>query len=239
VLPLKKLTSRSRGLRDVAVTIVLLGGLVAGGGALAAERAGVELNQGVPIQKNYKSWSLFLVCDPARVADTPAAHEQMKLLFTAFASFSKTIGSENLAVWFTKTRGAKGVDHLPAKGAVDYDAQRAADYCTTYRLKSVDSPFVVVTTRYPTKTGDPGNFYAVSLGKLDPDNQLNLLGKLSDKVRVSDLNTQELDSNRYWRRWAQILQDAATAMGKLVKAIKFSVDVKAFSLDFDGGKLQD
>jgi hypothetical protein len=69
VLPLKKLTSRPLGLSVVSGRIAILCGLLVCSCALAADRAGVELNQGVPIQKNYKSWSLFLVCDPARLAD--------------------------------------------------------------------------------------------------------------------------------------------------------------------------
>jgi hypothetical protein len=212
--------------------------LLASLSARADDRAGSLLGRGAPIPRDYGSWSLFLVCDPAVLTGTPDAQKQMSSLFAAFKSFSEVIGSKHLAVWFTRTQGATPVatvDQLSPTGARDYDGELAGDYCATYHLKS--DVFVVVTTSYPTPQGQPGNFSAISLGGLSVPGQLALLGKVAEHVRASDLASQAIGSAAYWERWTQILEDSAKAMGKLVKAVKFSVDVKAFSLEFDGGKV--
>ena len=195
---------------------------------LFAQRAGIQLNTGEPIPKNYKSWSLFLVCNPSWLRTDEAAKARMKSLFDAFSAFSRTIGSDNLAVWpITRKTG----------GPEAYNADLAGDYCETYRLSANDSPHVVVTTAYPTKAGAPGDFSAISLNGLDTENMTKLLGTISDRVRTSDLDKQQLASDRFWRRWTQILQDSVTAMGHLAKAIKFTVDTKLMKLEFDGEKL--
>jgi hypothetical protein len=75
----------------------------------------------------------------------------MQQLFGAFNAFSPIIGSNNYAVWFRK-----GSPAPPDR----YDADRAGDYCIKYRLQANASPYVVVTTTYPTESGATGNYYA-------------------------------------------------------------------------------
>jgi len=156
----------------------------------------------------------------------------MRALFDAFGGFGQTIGTSNLAVWFVKKdTGAS----RPAPE--DYDADEAGDYCATYKLSANDSPHIVVTTEYPKKNGVPGNYYAVSLNRLDQTNRLRLLGDISNRIRQADFNSTQFDSDRYWRRWRQVLEDSAEAMGTLIRAMNIVVNAGAVKFEFDGSKL--
>ena len=51
---------------------------------------------------SFKSWSLFLVCNPSWIQ--PGSEERIWRLYRQFKSFGRTIGDDNLAVWFWKSR---------------------------------------------------------------------------------------------------------------------------------------
>ena len=198
----------------------------------ALAQAASEVTHGQSISPNYKSWSLFLVCNPEWLVTEEAAQENMRALHEAFSSFGKIIGSANLAVWFTKPAISSSQANYET-----YDADEAGDYCASYGLSANESPYIVVTTAYPTKTGARGNYSAISLNRLDNANRLRLLGTISDRIRMSDFRAEQFDSDRYWRRWAQVLDESARAMGRLVEAIKFTVDARAVKVEFDGTKI--
>jgi hypothetical protein len=182
---------------------------------------------GQPIPKGFKTWSLFLVCNPAWLGDDAASKTRMATLHSAFLGFGRSLGSQNAAVWFTTSAGT------PA----DYDADRASDFCETYRLESNRSPYIVVSGDYPTTVGAPGDFISVSLVGLDADNVLKLLGQLSDLIRVAQLDRAKMDADRYWRGWAQVLEDGAAAAGKIAKGFSFTVDTRVIKIKFDPKEL--
>ena len=192
----------------------------------------IVVADGQTISRNFKSWSLFLVCNPAWLVTSDAAQGNMRDLFRAFATFGDIIGSQHLAVWFRKPGTAANPSAPDA-----YDAAEAADYCSVYHLAANDSPYLVVTTTYPSKNAPSGNYLAVSLKGLDNANRLKLLGTYSDRIRMSDFRAAEFDSDRYWLGWAQVLGDGASALGQLIRAVKFTVDAKAVKIDFDPSRI--
>jgi hypothetical protein len=167
----------------------------------------------------------------------------MRALHRSFVSFSQVIGFKDWAVWFDKSSaqsGPSGAHRFLAASAADHDAVRAADYCAHDGLKAQESPHVEVTTSHPGTAATRGNYHAIAPGGPTFEDPIALPGKLSDRIRSSDLRdleAKELGSGRCWRRWAQVLSDSAKAMGKVVNLIRISVDVKAFKIEFDAGRL--
>lgn len=215
-----------------SASVALAVSLLAPSGAWAQDAAQIIVSNGQSISRNYRSWSLFLVCNPEWLAGSEAAQNNMRDLYRAFGTFGRIIGSDNLAVWFSKPTT---VSEPSASEA--YDADEAANYCGVYRLSANESPYIVVTTAYPTKDGTPGNYYAISLNGLDNSNRLRLLGTISDRIRMSDFRAAQFDSDRYWRGWIQVLEDSAQALRQLIPALKFTVDARAVKMEFDGSRL--
>jgi hypothetical protein len=190
-------------------------------------RSPVVVPAGQPIPKGFKTWSLFLVCNPAWLGDDPASKARMVQLHSAFLGFGGSLGTQNAAVWLTTAGGNPS----------DYDADRAGDFCGTYGLSSNLSPYVVVSSDYPTVAGAPGDFAAISLAGLSTDNMLALLGQLSDRIRASQLDRDRMDSDRYWRGWVQVLEDSEAVVRKIAKGFSFSVDARVVKVRFDGKAL--
>jgi hypothetical protein len=210
-------------LNSLCALLVALSVIGIGQPTFAETRSPIVVPPGAPIPKDFKTWSLFLVCNPAWLGDDTASKMRMTALHSAFLGFGGSLGTQNAAIWFTKAGGSP----------TDYDSDRAGDYCQTYGLKSNRSPYIIVSSDYPTASGAPGDFVAVSLVGLDTDNVLTLLGQLSDKVKASQLNPDTIGSDRYWRGWVQILEDTAAVLGKLAKGLSFSVNTRFVKVNYD------
>ncbi len=187
---------------------------------------------GQEIPRNAKSWSLFLVCAPSWLEQNQNSNQKLAELHTEFLAFGNAIGSQNDAVWFSQSDSSSS-----AKAGLDYDAIRAADFCTEYNLKSADSPHVVVTTKYPTPIGNPGDFYALSLSGLDSEQAGTLLGQLADMVRSGHIDRDEIGSDQYWRHWAQILHTSLSKLGNLAPALSVTLNTAILKVSFSGEKL--
>ena len=218
---------------DFCLAACLTGAVMpfASSAAKAQAAAQIVVSDGQSISRSYKTWSLFLVCNAEWLTSDGAAQNNMRDLYQAFGVFGKIIGNDNLAVWFRKSAAAN-----PSL-AESYDAEEAANYCIHYGLSAKDSPHILVTTTYPAKEGSRGNYYAISLNGLDSQNRLRLLNTIRDRIVVSDFRAVEFDSDRYWSGWTQVLQDTARILGKVIPALKFTVDARAFKLEFDGSRV--
>src|SRR6267378_661897 len=76
-----------------------------------------------PIPKDhYKTWSLFLICNPRWMADDKT--KDLGQLYKAFRAFGDTIGRDNLAVWFWKHK------YFPGRKLDDVDLARSTDFCS-------------------------------------------------------------------------------------------------------------
>jgi hypothetical protein len=206
--------------------------------ARAQQPVAVPGNQ--PIPKDYKTWALFLVCDPSWLANTENSKSNLTSLHEQFVGFGNAVGMRNAAVWFYNHKSSD-----PG----DYDGERASDYCAAYGVSAASSPVVIVTTQYPAPVaaaaalperapGDPSvstsNYAKVSLNGLDSKDADTLLGLLADQVRADQLDQQQIDSKAYWQSWERLLKKTLKGAGHLGRGVTVDVDTKVLKVTFSG-----
>jgi hypothetical protein len=125
-------------------------------------------------RNGYRSWSLFLVCNPNWV--DPAKNADLASLYQRFQSFGDAIGPDNLAVWFWKP----GVPMESARVASGVDVARSATYCRALSLRPSKGPYLVVTTEYPELEDFPKNRGTYTLGGVEAADLAELLSRLTD-----------------------------------------------------------
>ncbi len=132
------------------------------------------------IPKNFKTYSLFLVCNPRWLA--PEKSEDLYGLYQEFQSFGRTIGDDNAAVWFWKTERSA---HDPAL-AENVDVERSVRFCQAWKLTPSEGPHLVITSVYPDEShlssGLPKGGAVYSLGNMTPKDISSLLAKLTDEL---------------------------------------------------------
>ena len=159
---------------------------VVGGSARSAAQATAELvDPTVQIPHGtYKSWSLFLVCNPDWV--DPEHGQDLTNLYRRFRSFGDAIGRDNLAVWFWKRRLSVTDPHLPE----NVDIARSAEFCRALNRAPSQGPYLVVTSSYPDVATFPKERAIFELGGLKPAELAKLLNALTDQLllqgRVED-----------------------------------------------------
>jgi hypothetical protein len=124
----------------------------------------------------YKTWSLFLVCNPDWVA--PERSADLANLYGRFRSFGDAIGRDNLAVWFWK-RAAPLSD---PKLAENVDVARSAEFCRILGRAPSQGPYLVVTTAYPDVSAFPMERAVFDLGGLQAADLAKLLNRLTDEL---------------------------------------------------------
>jgi len=133
------------------------------------------------IPKNFKTYSLFLVCNPQWLA--PEKSEGLYGLYRQFESFGRTIGDDNAAVWFWKAKQYVGNDSSLAENV---DVERSVRFCQAWKLKPSEGPHLVVTTVYPDESslssGLPKGSAVYGLGNMSPKDISALLTKLTDDL---------------------------------------------------------
>ena len=207
--------------------------------ALAQAPVPVPRNQQIP-KEGYKTWVLFLVCDPSWLANTANSKANLTSLHEQFVGFGNAIGTRNAAIWFYSYKSTD-----PG----DYDGERASDYCATYDLRVTWSPVVVLTTQYPAPVRSvaalperalseasvsTGNYVKVSLNGLDSRDADTLLGLLADQVKSGRLDQQQIDSKAYWQSWERLLKKTLKEAGQLGRGVTVEVDTKVLKITFSG-----
>ena len=124
----------------------------------------------------YKTWSLFLVCNPDWVA--PEKSADLANLYHRFRSFGDAIGRDNLAVWFWK----RPVQVNDPRLAENVDVARGAEFCRALGRAPSQGPYLVVTTAYPDVAAFPTDRAIFELGGLQPADLAKLLNKLTDQL---------------------------------------------------------
>ena len=76
----------------------------------------------VPIPKDYKTWSLFLVNNPQWVV--AESNDKVKKLYDQFQAFGRAIGRDNVAVWFWSQDNLQDSFYYKA-----VDVIRSAEFC--------------------------------------------------------------------------------------------------------------
>ena len=124
----------------------------------------------------YKTWSLFLVCNPDWVA--PDRSTDLANLYRRFKSFGDAIGRDNLAVWFWKRRVPVSDPRL----VENVDVARSAEFCRALGRAPSQGPYLVVTTAYPDVAAFPKERAIFELGGLPPADLAKLLNTLTDQL---------------------------------------------------------
>jgi hypothetical protein len=124
----------------------------------------------------YKTWALFLICNPDWVA--PEKSSDLANLYHRFKSFGEAIGRDNLAVWFWKRRAPVSDPGL----AENVDVARSAEFCRVLGRAPSHGPYLVVTTAYPDVAAFPKERAVFELGGLQSVDIAQLLNKLTDQL---------------------------------------------------------
>jgi hypothetical protein len=98
---------------------------------------------------NYKSWTLFLICDEDWAKQGLTTSQSIPILKAQFQVFGQQIGSDNVAVWFSTD--------APPSDPMSLDFNRNRKFCRAYGLDPKQGPFVVVTTTYPDESHMPSS----------------------------------------------------------------------------------
>jgi hypothetical protein len=170
----------------------------------------------------YKSWSLFVVCNPSWLL--PQSAGQVQRLYEQFEAYGSAIGPYHVAVWFKTETG-----HL--------DTARNSQFCTQLKLKPSGSPYLIFTTRYPgaslsksypetfpTSESDLGNHFVLSLNAMPAVDTMRLLDSLADQVVTKDLSKIEVDSREYWSAWQSAYESIRDGVTGLLSGVTVSFD---------------
>ena len=160
------------------LSILLAVALLAGGGDPAARgqaTAFVSATGEIP-RDSYKTWTLFLICNPDWVS--PERSADLTNLFHRFQSFGDAIGRENLAVWFWKKDTSLNDPQL----AGNVDVARSAEFCRVLKRPPSQGPYIVVTTEYPDLQAFPTDRAVFELGGVPAAEVARLLTVMTDQL---------------------------------------------------------
>ena len=171
------------------------------------------------IPKGYRSYSLFLVCDPSWPGKGKSFN--LRSLYDDFAIFGQAIGKNNLAVWFWK---GDSPDSLFLGTAEHVDTGRAAIFCKVWHLPPASGPFLVVTSAYPDEDhlldGLPAGHAVFALGGMNSDQVETLLRALAvgfNESRAEDVPPGSLRSPSETTSsslWVYLLASVQTTINK-------------------------
>jgi hypothetical protein len=193
----------------------------------------VKVTRPEPIPTHYKTWSLFLVCNPRWLASD--RNHDLKDLHDAFYHFGDTIGSDNAAVWFWK----KPYNPNDQSTFVDnLDVPRSSKFCEAFHLPPSLGPYLFVTSTYPDESnlpdGLPQNSAYFALGNLQSPQISDLLAHLADKlVQGGGIPTNPgPDANQTNGTWVHLLVAAQQTLKSFGCALTFKVDAEGLAAEF-------
>ena len=186
----------------------------------ASAQAAFEVMPTVEIPRNYESWSIFLICNPAWVLQN--GDRGIEQLFQAYKVFGETIGPNNLAIWFWKTPAMS-----PTVG--NSDLGRMSGYCAKYGLTPSETPQVVTTTVYPDLE-NPGDRVVANLNG-SAENSAQALSDLTDQLLLTGLNQAGLDENERWRRITVAGFSALSSVACYFNKVSISIKTKILNVD--------
>jgi hypothetical protein len=154
----------------------------------------------------FKSWSLFLVCNPEWLS--PERSSDLYVLYSQFRNFGRAIGDDHDAVWFWKSATSSSDPSLAEK----VDVERSAKFCEAFGIKPSSSPSVLVTSDYPDFGKPTRNFTVIELGKM-PSNQISaVLAKISDQLLLQGRIAPPTGADRIRDVLGRVAQAVAQAL---------------------------
>jgi len=188
---------------------------------------------------SYKTWSLFLMCNPDWVSADRS--RDVETLYWRFRAFGDAIGKENLAVWFWK----RETNTRDPRLAENIDVARSAEYCRVLEKKPSEGPYLVVTTAYPDLAAFPRDRAVFDLGGRDPAALAKVLNALTDqlllekKVDVARLAIEKTPAppapqSGELSFWIQFLEAGRRSIIGLGCAVKLSIAAGPLNLELRG-----
>lgn len=175
-------------------------------------------------RENYRSWALFLVCNPTWLLKEKSA--QVENLFENFLGFGEAIGKKNLAVWFWK-RQMRIVDpSLPQ----NVDVARGTQYCSAMKLLPSKGPYVVITKDYPDANAFPRERVVLEIGAMTPSEVTKLMASLADQLLIQGSVTVQPPPAKE-ASWTDLLESARLAMLEFGCRFKVQVSAPGFSAE--------
>lgn len=162
-------------MRSLILTVMVM---IASAGAGSARQGRAEVvspTAQIP-RAAFKTWSLFLICNPDWAA--PEKSDDVADLYHRFGRFGDAIGDDNLAVWFWKRK----VPISDPKLSENVDVARSAEFCRAIQRPPSQGPYLVVTNAYPDVKAFPTERAIFELGGLAPAELAKLLSKLTDQL---------------------------------------------------------
>jgi hypothetical protein len=152
----------------------------------ASQTAVAIVSEKQPIPAGYKTYSLFLICNPNWL--DPSKSGDLANLYHKFQAFGRSIGDDQAAIWFWRTNVRDGWENtMTASQAID--VERSIHFCQAWKLKPSEGPFLVVTAVCPDEknlsNGVPDESAVFQLGSLTPTQISVLLSKLTDSLLMS------------------------------------------------------
>jgi hypothetical protein len=219
--------NRQRQARVSLLLLVLVAGFAWIPAASGQAPAPVFWGQDIP-DSPFKTWSLFLVCDPKWLTDREAP--ALREVFDAYLAFARTSGDRHAAVWFVKG------DSKP-ENAANIDVERNVRYCQRFQVTPSEGPHLIVTTTHPDRwkapeesTGTDSGIVVLALCGIEPKDVIGLFRKLNDQLVTERLNTKELNSRQYWLSWASVLERGCHLLDK----VTFTVTAKFVKVEKTG-----
>jgi hypothetical protein len=196
----------------------------------APAQAPVEVPRTEKIPKGFKTYSLFLVCNPEWLDAEKA--EGLYKLYLQFQNFGRAIGEDHLAVWFWKALSPVGDRDL----AKNVDVERSIRFCQAWKLKPSAGPHLVVSSTYPDESelsaGLPKNSAVFELGKMAPKDISSLLAGITDElVERGRLDHPATPSEAPAGLWVRLLEAAQRTINTFGCAWSFKVEAGAVSAD--------
>jgi len=188
------------------------------------------------IPKNFKTYSLFLVCNPQWLA--PEKSEGLYGLYRQFQSFGRTIGDDNAAVWFWKEKRHVGADSSLAENV---DVERSVRFCQAWKLTPSEGPHLVVTTVYPDESslsaGLPKGSAVYGLGSMSPKDISALLAKLTDDlIGKGQLESTPAAGTTPLALWVRLLDATQRTLNSFGCAWTFKLDAGPVNADLHACK---
>jgi hypothetical protein len=179
--------------------------------------------RGLPCEmgRPFKSWSLFLVCNPGWVLAN--GDKGFNELFRQFTAFGHAIGPDNLAVWFSHTEGDSATTE-------NTDVSRMSTYCMKFGLLPSETPQVVITTNHP----DDADVGAKIIANLSGDarNSAHVLTDLTDELLKTGLNQPSLNRNDWVRGVAAAVSTVMGSVACYVNKVSISIKTGVFNAEF-------
>ena len=184
-----------------------------------------------PSSRPFKSWSLFLICNPAWVL--PQNEVQLTELYLAFKAFGNAIGVEHAAVWF---RVSTGIDKESL-----VDVLRSAAFCTSLKLAPSAGPYVVITTEYPgagrldqypqSFPKELKSFSVISLAEKDSDQIIQSINKLADILVLQKMKRLDPQKEEWWRGLERGYEGFRKSFVGTAKGMTFKIKTPFFELE--------